>query len=350
MNVNTVNMIYLGRLPLVDTVEGNTRSEDASKLIGTYQDSSDLRLTELKNHDANHDGVISDDEMGQSDYVTYRLDGTDYAARPDSSVMYEASVTEEDGTVTKLSVAVIQFHNGDTFVTDLHGANDLDDKKIDSIELTKVVNANYSGYYDHHSVENTVVCFASGTPIRTAKGIWRVEELFPGDMIQTADHGLRALLWVGASTLDSPGRHAPIRIARGALGPGLPDRDLVVSPQHRVLVRSRIARRMFDTEEVLIAAKRLLPLDGVTQEDPNVPVTYHHLLFDGHELVEACGLWAESLYNGPAVRRVVPAAQRAELAAVFGPAWPHVRTIPANARQRRLVERHTQNDKPLVAV
>ena len=53
---------------------------------------------------------------------------------------------------------------------------------------------------------------------------------------------------------------------QGALGNGLPRRDLLVSRQHRMLVRSSIAGRMFGDKEVLVAAHHLTALPGVTSQ------------------------------------------------------------------------------------
>ncbi|MDT9702188.1 Hint domain-containing protein, partial [Streptomyces sp. P17] len=81
----------------------------------------------------------------------------------------------------------------------------------------------------------------------------------------------------------------PVRIRAGALGAGVPARDLVVSPQHRVLLRSGIARRMFGASEVLVAAKQLLALDGVELASDLDSVTYVHFLFDRHQIVQSEG-------------------------------------------------------------
>jgi hypothetical protein len=57
------------------------------------------------------------------------------------------------------------------------------------------------------------------------------------------------------------------------LGPGVPARPLHVSPQHRILLRNRVAQRMFGAAEVLVAAKALLDLPGVTQLLPGAHQT-----------------------------------------------------------------------------
>ena len=62
-------------------------------------------------------------------------------------------------------------------------------------------------------------------------------------------------------------------------------RDLLVSLQHCILVRSITAKRMFDRPEVLIAAKKLVGLPGIGTDTRARFVTYWHLLFDRHEVI-----------------------------------------------------------------
>lgn len=71
-------------------------------------------------------------------------------------------------------------------------------------------------------------------------------------------------------------------------------RDLLVSPQHRILVRSKVAQRMFGKQEVLAAAKHLLTLDGIEIADDVQETTYYHILFDRNEIVYADGAEAET--------------------------------------------------------
>ena len=91
----------------------------------------------------------------------------------------------------------------------------------------------------------------------------------------------------------------------------------MVSPQHRMLVRSAIAQRMFGADEVLVAAKHLVGLAGVSVADDVTEVTYLHLLFDRHEVVFAEGARSETLYVGAEALRSVGEAARAEILALF---------------------------------
>lgn len=210
------------------------------------------------------------------------------------------------------------------------------------------------------TTDNTgVVCFTSGTSIRTPRGDIPIEDLRKGDLVCTLDNGPQPIRWIGsrhisAAELDAHPNLRPIRIRAGALGPNIPEQDLMVSPQHRILVRSRIAVRMLDAQEVLIAAKHLLEVDGVDVASDLADITYYHFLFDQHEIVVAHGAEAESLYTGrQALKSVSPEARKEifllfpELESADCPP-PTARHIVARTRASTLAQRHLRNSRPLV--
>lgn len=209
--------------------------------------------------------------------------------------------------------------------------------------------------------DDVVPCFTRGTLILTAHGPVAVEDLTVGTLVRTRDNGDQTIRWIGRVTLSSARLRAqpnlrPIRIAAGALGSNHPAQPLVVSPQHRILVRSAIAQRMFGTAEVLVAAKQLLSLDGIGIADDLETVEYFHFLLDRHEIVFANGAETESLYTGPQALRAVGRAAREEIFALF-PELEQAADLPVAARDlpsgrmaRKLAMRHQQNRKPLVAL
>lgn len=203
-----------------------------------------------------------------------------------------------------------------------------------------------------------VPCFAGGTRIRTRRGEIAVEALRVGDSVLTVDDGYQPIRWIGSRHLSSGDlamspQLRPIRIRPGALGAGVPEVDLVVSPQHRVLVQAAVAERMFGEAEVLVAAKHLLALDGVEVAGAMAGVTYWHILFDGHQLVFSAGAVTESLYTGSEALKSVSTAARDEIFALFPQLAAGVRPSPARplvpGRQAaRLAERISLNGKALV--
>lgn len=207
---------------------------------------------------------------------------------------------------------------------------------------------------------NDIVCFAAGTMILTPQGYRLIEELEIGDLVATKDNGYKPLQWIGSQKLDAITLQAnphlrPIRIRAGALGDNVPSSDLLVSPQHRILVRSKIAQRLFGTNEVLVAAKQLLLVDGIDIAEDKIEVEYFHFLFDDHQVVISNGAETESLYTGPQALKSVGSAALEEIFTLF-PQLRDPEERPEGARLllsgrqgRKLAQRHAQNSKPLVA-
>jgi hypothetical protein len=201
---------------------------------------------------------------------------------------------------------------------------------------------------------NVAVCFAAGTRIETPGGPRPVEEIVPGDLVLTLDHGAQPVRWARAKTVPLDNRmrdkrNAPVKIRRGALGAGLPERDLIVSPQHRVLVASKIAERVFGVREILVPAKRLIGLPGITRHRKEQQVIYCHLLFDRHEVIWAEGAPAESLLPDKGTWEGLDPADRATVLSLTGRALSPARPIvEAGAQIKELARRHKKNAKPLV--
>ena len=208
------------------------------------------------------------------------------------------------------------------------------------------------------SDDEVVPCFLRGTMIETADGPVAVESLKVGDLIRTMDHGLQPLRWIGCARLDASAlqrkpKLRPIRVRAGALGQGMPESDLFLSPQHRVLVRSPIAQRMFGASELLVAAKQMTEMPGIEPAADLDEVTYLHLMFDQHEIVLSNGAETESLYPGPqALLSLGPVAE--EIFTLFpdlrdrSDAFPAARPFATGKRARHLVDRHNANARPLV--
>ena len=119
-----------------------------------------------------------------------------------------------------------------------------------------------TGSYRFENIE-CVPCFTPGTVIATPRGEVAVEDLAPGDRVITRDNGLQEIRWIGRKVVDWKSLAAnahlrPILIRQGSLGYGLPERDMMVSPNHRMLVANERTALYFDEHEVLVAAKHLV--------------------------------------------------------------------------------------------
>lgn len=186
-------------------------------------------------------------------------------------------------------------------------------------------------------------CFTIGTHIATRKGERRVEELQVGDRVITRDNGLQEIRWIGRRNLSGQDLHRaghlkPVRIRQGALGHGLPERDLLVSPNHKILVSNDQTTLHFEDSEVLVAAKHLTGLLGVDVVE--VPqTTYIHLLFDAHEVVLSNGTWSESFQPNAKSIAGVGNAQRQEIIELF-PELRDPESVEGYASARRSLTRH----------
>ncbi len=142
---------------------------------------------------------------------------------------------------------------------------------------------------------NSVPCFVAGTLIRTPDGDVPVETLHPGDLVLTMDDGPQPLRWTGSRTVPARGGLAPICIRAGTFGD---HGKLLISPQHRILLRDSLAELLFGESEVLVAAKDLVN-DRSVRRVVGGDVEYVHLLFDRHQIVMSEGLATESFHPGP---------------------------------------------------
>lgn len=217
----------------------------------------------------------------------------------------------------------------------------------------------FPGTADPNEPPYEAPCFTRGTLIETERGPIAIEDLASGDLVLTRDHGPRPIRWIGSTVVTAAAlarnpKLRPIRIHAGALGAGTPASDLVVSPQHRILVRSKVAQRMFGTDEILVAAKQLLLLDGIDIAHDLESVEYFHILFDRHEVVISNGAETESLYTGPEAMKGIGKAAHEEIFALFPElkardyAPVPARLLASGRMGRRLASRHGQNGKPLV--
>lgn len=198
----------------------------------------------------------------------------------------------------------------------------------------------------------TIACFASGTLIETEGSETAVEALRPGMRVMTRDQDLMPVLWVGstqidAATLQDQPKLRPVLIRRDALAPGVPRRDLWVSPQHRVLLSSDIARRMFGGA-ILVPAIKLTGFAGIDVDETVQTVRYHHIACASHALIGSNGAWTESFYPGHEAILGLDTLAKLELAFKL-PSWAYgarpalARPCPIGPKRKSLIDRHLRN-------
>ncbi len=174
--------------------------------------------------------------------------------------------------------------------------------KVYTPEGVVAVPPNIIGDDDLDKGDYIVPCFVAGTLIQTDLGKRPIEDLRPGDLVQTQNHGLQPVRWIGSRKLNAVElalnpKLLPICICAGALGKNAPSRDLLVSPQHRMLISGWQEELLFGEQYVLAAAKHLVNGDTIYQLR-TTEVEYFHMLFDQHEIVLAEDAPSESFHPG----------------------------------------------------
>ncbi len=174
---------------------------------------------------------------------------------------------------------------------------------------------------EFRNIEKIIPCFTPGSRVMTPRGEVPVEAIRAGDRVLTRDNGAQVVRWAGqagitTATLTASPHLRPVRIAAGSLGPNLPERDMIVSPNHRMLIANARAELWFGEHEVLVAAKHMVGQPGVTRLGPK-PATYVHFLFDRHEVVLVDGAWTESFQPGDQTLGGMGDAQRREICEIF---------------------------------
>jgi hypothetical protein len=167
-----------------------------------------------------------------------------------------------------------------------------------------------------------VICFTPGTWLRTPAGPRLIDAIRPGDLIDTKDNGPQQVIWTGRRHMTGARLFAmphlrPIRIRAGAMGEDRPESDLLVSPGHRMLVRGREARTLFNTDEVLVAARDLVNDRAVFVDNSVAEVTYIHLMTEAHQIVWANGLETESFHPANMQLGMIDPGQRGVLLAMM---------------------------------
>ncbi|WP_121065726.1 Hint domain-containing protein [Chachezhania antarctica] len=190
--------------------------------------------------------------------------------------------------------------------------------------------------------ETGVICFAGGTQIDTPSGARAVETLKPGDKVRTRDSGTQEILWTGHCRMTGARLHAmphlrPVLIRPGALGIERPHSGLLVSPDHRILVRGKAARHLFGTDEVLAQASGLVDGTSVMIEPRIREVTYVHLMLPSHQIIWANGVETESFHPASAALESLGTEDRDELFDLC----PEIETDPRRygAPARRMLTR-----------
>ncbi|GEM_PF-3801554 len=358
MTASRLSAFYIGTYTELDLAMGETVAKTAGRLVG-------FRLGD-DDHPAHSREVTifldnSEDDASVADRLTFG--GTTAEVLASLHVSVELAYMDRKTDTTWM--VVLQDDAGRVFLTPFADGSDFSEsfveKPIKSIEVQSITGEHYRAAV-RNLANSGYVCFGSDTRIRTPGGTKKVVRLKPGDLVDTVDRGPQPVRWVamrrmGPLELRAHPEVRPIRVRQGALGHGLPQRDVLLSPQHRVLVRSRLAMNMFGTTEVLVAVNALVGLPGVEVAEDVGGVIYVHLLFDQHEVIFADGAPMESLFLGAGAREAVGDAALEEIRTIMpelvalmetGQGTP-VRPLTEPERAADMGRTHVTRDVPLVS-
>ncbi len=248
------------------------------------------------------------------------------------------SVSENDGTVAAiapngnddllLGMKLTQIFEGDTVGLEV-GGNYVEVKGI-SFVLCSKVGARYlfaptdgsilqgakflwSSIKTRSALEQVrigQIAVPSSTPgklVATPTGQRPVTELQKGDQVITRGHGIKEISWIGhrkicERELQFFPKSLPVLIGQGAMGHGLPERDVLVGSNTRVLVTNHLKKPGHRKPGLLVSARYLTSFAGVSIADCN-SFCWTHFMFDRHELVLIDGIWIESFQpNDPSLQ------------------------------------------------
>lgn len=317
MPTTNSTFIYVGNLADLDPNEGNYNNENPNALYQTF-DHTEMSVVTVTQNDDDGDGTIQENDNGQTpDTFTYDVGDGQVTSGLDNAARYAVTYVDENGDTKNTTVSAYQTENGDVF---LRFPNNL---KIQSVTVNNKVGDGYRGITYGASSNSEVVCFAPGTGIATPAGPRAVETLAPGDLVHTLDNGPQPVRWTRQSrhALGAAGpEDKPVLVAAGALGHGRPSRDLIVSPQHRLLVGGQGQLSGLFPTEALAPAKALTGLPGIRHMNGRNQVTWVHFACAGHEVVNANGCYTESLLLGRQALASMDALERRTVTALFGAA------------------------------
>ncbi|MEM7507358.1 MAG: Hint domain-containing protein [Pseudomonadota bacterium] len=271
--------------------------------------------------------IQSDGNVGvrhQSESSSFNFEGGDVQLNQPTTVIYtwgpDGSQLIVDGTVVDSGTDALTMEGDPQPIT--IGASQAQSGNGTANNLTGFFEGSIDGVaiFDEPVPPDTVACFAAGTLIDTAMGPRPVEDLIRGMMIRTLDNGYQPLRWIGEARVPAVCQMAPIRFAPGSIGN---ERPLLLSRQHRVLLRDWRADLLFGESEVLVKAAHLVNDHSIRPIESAGEVRYFHLGFDNHEVVFAEGVPAESFSPGPEGLATLDREAREEFLTLF-PQWESV--------------------------
>jgi hypothetical protein len=175
--------------------------------------------------------------------------------------------------------------------------------------------------------------FARGTLLTTDQGLYAIEDLLPGMLIETSEFGPCPVLWIGSMTIlpdapvETPDQTRMTRIMADTFGMGRPMTDVVAGPGARLLHRPAALRELNGTGarsgQVFTPAADFEDGMSTIRITPPRPVTVYHLCLDRHASIKVSGIKMESFHPGPGMeQRMGP-----NMLSLFLSLFPHINSL-----------------------
>lgn len=168
------------------------------------------------------------------------------------------------------------------------------------------------------SFEACASAFARGTLISTVMGPIAVEDLIPGDLVET-HRGPQQLVWKG-STQYLPNFVSETTSLTHLLrlpGVGMDQGDLILGPAARLVIRHDRFADLLNCDAVLAPASDYVDGDRILQITPPGPVQLYHVALKRHGIIRANGHELESYHPGRVFASEVGTSVRAVMLSMF---------------------------------
>ncbi|MCA0042789.1 Hint domain-containing protein [Celeribacter litoreus] len=174
-------------------------------------------------------------------------------------------------------------------------------------------------------IENAFNAFARGALIPTRHGRIAVEDLMPGDEVETVEGDFETVVWTGAMSLDSRGRDGRkperlYRIMADTFGMDRPAPDLILGAGARLLLRSEGLKASLGTDQALVPVPSLVDGVSVFEVTPISSVMTYHFALNCHRMIRVNGLDVETYHPGASATGELQGELRERYMALF----PHL--------------------------
>ena len=174
--------------------------------------------------------------------------------------------------------------------------------------------------------ESAFSAFARGTLIQTTQGQTAIEDLQPGDMVNTTSGEPAKLIWIGSSNFvpADAGRRMPlIRIMPDSFGPSRPSSFLTIGPGARILHTPHHLRSEAGSTRMLTPVREFVDGVNIIQVMPPTPVRLFHICLSRHATIDADGIEMETFHPGTQAPRKASHSMRDRFLSMF-PQISHV--------------------------